>query len=243
IAELFADGLHHSAAVLELGNMRLKNEEGNQFNLNIDSKINVLGGLHLSVNPYLFLTKNFINQIPTGIQNTIRGVFPVWSYEQIDATMFGLDFDAQLKINNEFTYRGRFAYVKGTDETNDQPLILMLPPNFANSIEFSKPEWKNFYFKIENQTFLQQKKYPLFNPTINVYENGEEVDKTLDLSTPPPAYSLWSIQTGLKLNKQFSAGLNVTNLFDKNYRDYLNRMRFFSYEMGRNIIFNVKYNF
>ena len=243
IAELFADGLHHSAAVLELGNMRLKNEEGNQFNLNIDSKFNVLGGLQLSVNPYLFLTKNFINQIPTGIQNTIRGVFPVWSYEQIDATIFGLDFDAQLKINNEFTYRGRFAYVKGTDGTNDQPLILMLPPNFANSIEFSKPEWKNFYFKIENQTFLQQKEYPLFNPTINVYENGEEVEKILDLSTPPPAYALWSIQTGLKLNKQFSAGLNVTNLFDKNYRDYLNRMRFFSYEMGRNIIFNVKYNF
>lgn len=243
IAELFADGLHHSAAVLELGNMRLKNEEGNQFNLNIDSKFDVLGGLQLSLNPYLFLTKNFINQIPTGIQNTIRGVFPVWSYEQIDARMIGIDVDALLKINGNFSYKGRFAYVNGKDQTNNQPLILMLPPNFANSIEFSKPEWKNFYFKIENQTLLQQKKYPIFNPTINVYENGVEVEKTLDLSTPPPAYSLWSIQTGFRLNRHFSAGLNVTNLFDKNYKDYLNRMRFFSSEMGRNIIFNVKYNF
>ena len=243
IAELFADGLHHSAAILELGNMRLKNEEGNQFNLNIGSNLNVLEGLQLSVNPYLFLTKNFINQIPTGIQNTIRGVFPVWSYEQIDATMFGIDFDAQLKISDDLTYNGRFAYVNGTDETNDQPLILMLPPNFANSLEFSKSEWKNFYFKVGNHTFLQQKEYPIFNPTINIYENGIEVEKTLDLSTPPPAYSLWSLQTGLNLNKHFSAGLSATNLFDKNYRDYLNRMRFFSYEMGRNIIFNVKYNF
>ncbi|MGZ5263591.1 MAG: TonB-dependent receptor plug domain-containing protein, partial [Kaistella sp.] len=212
IAELFADGLHHSAAILELGNMRLKNEEGNQFNLNIGSKLNVLEGLQLSVNPYLFLTKNFINQIPTGIQNTIRGVFPVWSYEQIDATMFGIDFDAQLKISDDLTYNGRFAYVNGTDETNDQPLILMLPPNFANSLEFSKSEWKNFYFKVENQTFLQQKEYPIFNPTINIYENGIEVEKTLDLSTPPPAYSLWSLQTGLNLSKHFSAGLSVTNL-------------------------------
>ena len=38
-------------------------------------------------------------------------------------------------------------------------------------------------------------------------------------------------------------GLNVTNLFNKNYKDYLNRMRFFSYEMGRNFILNIKYNF
>ena len=243
IAELFADGLHHSAAVLELGTMRLKNEEGNQFNLNLDSKLKILSGLQLSINPYLFLTKNFINQIPTGIQNTIRGVFPVWSYQQIDARMYGFDFDAQLKINENFNYKGRFSYVNGEDLSNNQPLILMLPPNFSNSIEFSNAKWKDFYFKIENQTVLQQKRFPLFNPTINIYENGEEVEKTLDSSTPPPAYSLWNIQTGFNLTKNFSAGMNITNVFNKNYKDYLNRMRFFSYEMGRNFIFNVKYNF
>ena len=49
IAELFADGLHHSASVLELGNMGLKNEDGNQFNLNIDSKLNVLDGLQIKL--------------------------------------------------------------------------------------------------------------------------------------------------------------------------------------------------
>lgn len=243
IAELFADGLHHSAAVLELGTMRLKNEEGNQFNLNLDSKLKILSGLQLSINPYLFLTKNFINQIPTGIQNTIRGVFPVWSYQQIDARMYGFDFDAQLKINENFNYKGRFSYVNGEDLSNNQPLILMLPPNFSNSLEFSNAKWKDFYFKIENQTVLQQKRFPLFNPTINIYENGEEVEKILDLSTPPAAYSLWNIQTGINLTKNFSAGMNITNVFNKNYKDYLNRMRFFSYEMGRNFIFNVKYNF
>ena len=243
IAELFADGLHHSAAVLELGTMRLKNEEGNQFNLNLDSKLKILSGLQLSINPYLFLTKNFINQIPTGIQNTIRGVFPVWSYQQIDARMYGFDLDAQLKINENFNYKGRFSYVNGEDLSNNQPLILMLPPNFSNSIEFSNAKWKDFYFKIENQTVLQQKRFPLFSPTINIYENGVEVEKTLDLSTPPPAYSLWNIQTGFNLTKNFSAGMNITNVFNKNYKDYLNRMRFFSYEMGRNFIFNVKYNF
>jgi iron complex outermembrane receptor protein len=58
IAELFSDGLHHSASVIEIGDMGLKNEQGHQFNLT-DSKFNVLKGLNVSVNPY-FITKNFI---------------------------------------------------------------------------------------------------------------------------------------------------------------------------------------
>ena len=243
IAELFADGLHHSAAIIEVGNMGIKNEDGNQFNLNIDGKLNVLDGLRVTVNPYLFITKNFITEVPTGIQNTIRGVFPVWSYKQIDAKMYGLDVDAQLKLNDHFEYRGNFSYINGQDQTNDQPLIMMVPTNFANSLEFKNEQWKNFYFKVQQQTFLQQKRFPVYNPTIKIFENGGDVEKTLDLSTPPPTYTLWSVQTGFDFNKHFSAGLNVTNLFDTNYKDYLNRMRYFSYEMGRNIIFNVKYNF
>lgn len=243
IAELFADGLHHSAAIIEVGNLGMKNEDGNQFNLNIDGKLNILDGLRVTVNPYLFMTKNFITEIPTGIQNTIRGVFPVWSYKQINAKMYGLDVDALLKLNDHFEYHGNFSYLNGQDKTNDQPLIMIVPTNFANSLEFKNEKWKNFYFKVQQQTFLHQNRFPVYNPTINIFENGIEVEKTLDLSTPPPTYSLFSIQTGFDFNKHFTAGLNVTNLFETNYKDYLNRMRYFSYEMGRNIIFNVKYNF
>ncbi|QDP84411.1 TonB-dependent receptor [Chryseobacterium sp. SNU WT5] len=243
IAELFADGLHHSAAIIEVGNMGMKNEDGNQFNLNIDGKLDILDGLRVTVNPYLFITKNFITEVPTGIQNTIRGVFPVWSYKQINARMYGLDVDAQLKLNDHFEYQGNFSYINGQDETNNQPLIMMVPTNFTNSLQFKNEKWKSFYFKVQQQTFLHQSRFPIFNPTINIFENGIDVEKTLDLSTPPPTYTLWSVQTGFDFNKHFKVGLNVTNLFDTNYKDYLNRMRFFSYEMGRNIIFNIKYNF
>lgn len=243
IAELFADGLHHSAAIIEVGDLAIKNEIGHQFNLNVDSKINFLHGLQISINPYFFLTKNFITEVPTGIQNTIRGVFPVWSYLQVDAEMYGLDFDAHLKFDKNFMYTGKFSYVHGDDKTHNQPLILMMPPHFSNAIEFTESTWKNMYLKIENRTFLQQKRFPVYNPTISIFENGEQVEKTLDLSTPPPSYSIWNLQTGLSFNQHFSAGLQVNNLFNINYKDYLNRLRFFSYEMGRNFILNIKYNF
>ena len=243
IAELFSDGLHHSAAIIEQGDMRLKNEDGNQFNLVIDSKINVLDGLNISVNPYYFITKNFITQIPTGIQNTIRGVFPIWSYKQIDAKMLGLDFDADLKISENFDYKGRFSYIYGQNDSDNIPLILMMPPNISNSLTFNKKEWQNFYFKIANRYVFKQNRFPVYNPEVSISENGTQVTKTLDLSTPPSAYSVWDLQAGLDFGKHFSAGINISNIFNENYKDYLNRMRYFSYEMGRNIIVNIKYNF
>ena len=242
-AELFADGLHHSAAIIERGDLTLKNETGHQINLDLSTKMNVLNGLNIQLNPYAFFTKNFISEIPVGIQNTIRGTFPVWKYRQVDVEMLGIDLDILLKINEDFTYSSRGSYLYGQDLTNDEPLILMMPPNFSNKLEFNKKAWNNFYFSVENRNVLEQKRFPIHNAEISVYENGASVSKTVDFSTPPKAYSLWNLQTGIHLAKNFSAGLSVSNLFDTKYRDYLNRLRFFADETGRNIILNFKYQF
>ena len=244
IAELFSDGLHHSASVIEIGDMSLKNETGNQFNLLLESRLNVLQGLQISLNPYFFYTRNYINEVPTGVQNTIRGVFPVWSYQQIDAKMYGADLDINWKLTSNITYKGRASYLYGQDLTHDVPLILMAPANVSNTIEFTKPEWNNFYFSVNNRQVFRQNRYP-YNPVyITLYDGqGEAYEATLDLSTPPKAYNLWGLQAGVDIYKNFSVGVTVNNLFNTNYKDYLNRLRFFSYEMGRNIILNLKYNF
>ena len=244
IAELFSDGLHHSAAIIEKGNMSIKNEEGHQFNLLADAKLEVLQGLEVSVNPYFFVTKNFINQIPNGIlQLTQAGTFPVWIYQQIDAKMYGLDVDLRLNMTDNFSYKGRGSYVHGQDETNDEPLILMMPVNFSNSLQFNKKEWNGLYLNVENQIFADQKRYPVHNLEFTDYVAGEEVTTVVDISTPPKTYSLWNVQAGIDLAKNFSAGLTVNNVFNTNYRDYMNRMRLFANDMGRNFILNLRYKF
>ncbi|MFP8893419.1 TonB-dependent receptor [Chryseobacterium sp. EZn1] len=243
VAELFSDGLHHSAGIIETGYMGLKNEQGHQFNLNVDSKFNVLKGLNVSVNPYFFITKNFINEIPVGIKGTIRGVFPEWAYQQIDAKMYGVDLDINWRLTDNLTYVGKGSYVYGQDDTHNEPLILMMPPNFSNALQFKKQEWSNFYFTVENQTFLKQTRFPIRNATLELYVNGELVDKEIDFSTPPNGYSLWNIQTGINISKNLSAGLIVNNLFNTSYREYMNRLRFFADEAGRNFILNFRYRF
>ncbi|ANF51441.1 TonB-dependent receptor [Chryseobacterium glaciei] len=243
VAELFSDGLHHSAGIIETGDMALKNEQGHQFNLTVDSKFNVLRGLTISVNPYFFITKNFINEVPVGIKGTIRGVFPEWQYQQIDAKMYGVDLDVNWRLTDDLTYVGKGSYVHGQDETNNEPLILMMPPNFSNAIQFKKEKWNNFYFTVENQTSLKQTRFPIRNAPLEIYVDGQLVDKEIDFSTPPNGYSLWNIQTGININKNLSAGLIVNNLFNTSYRDYLNRLRFFADEAGRNFILNFRYRF
>ncbi len=245
IAELFADGLHHSAAIIEKGDMRMKNEVGDQFNLIADARINLLQGLNISVNPYFFHTKNFINQIPTGYQNTQwGGDFVVYSYQQIDAKMYGIDVDAQLKISDHLTYKGNFSYVYGQDVTHQVPLILMMPPNINNTLEYHNEKWKNFYVNVSNNTLLRQTRFPVYNIPITRYDSdGNSFKQSVDISTPPDGYSLWNLQTGVNLSKNFGIDFSVRNVFNKTYRDYLNRLRFFSDEMGRNFILTLKYQF
>lgn len=245
VAELFADGLHHSAAIIERGDMSLKSETGNQFNLVADMRFKVLGGLNISVNPYFFYTKNFINEIPTGYSNTQwGGDFVVYDFQQIDAKMYGADLDVALKINDNLSYKGNASYVYGQDITHDVPLIMMMPAMFNNSLEFSKKEWKNFYVNVSNKTVLTQTRFPVYNILITKYDtDGNSYKKEVDISTPPNGYSLWNLQTGVNLSKNFGVDFSIRNVFNKQYRDYLNRLRYFSDEMGRNFIVTLKYQF
>lgn len=243
IAELFSDGLHHSAAIIEVGDLSLQNEISHQFNFLFDVKLNVLDGIRLSLNPYYSYNSNFVTQVPTGVQNTIRGVFPVWSYRQVNTVLFGADVDVDFKINKNFSYQAKGSFVRGEDVSHHEPLILMIAPNFRNVLRFTAQNRRNFYISLENRTTLRQNRFPVYNSTVTFFEGGEEVVKTVDLSTPPAGYSLWNLQAGLDVAKNLSVGLTVNNLFNTTYRDYLNRLRFFSADNGRNVIVTARYKF
>lgn len=243
VAELFAEGLHHSAALIEKGNLLLKQEIAHQVHVSFQGKIPVFEGLKFEVNPYLMAFDNFINQIPTGVESSIRGVFPVWDYTQVKARLMGVDASSDLKFNEVITWKSQFSILKGDDLTHQEPLILMAPAQWKNGVEFQFPKWKNAYLKIENQTVFRQNRYPVRNFSIDLIENGTLVSKNVDYSTPPAGYSLFHLYAGMDLFKKLQINLSVQNLLNREYREYLNRLRFFSPEMGRNFVLSVNYKF
>lgn len=242
-AELFADGLHHSAAIVELGDLSLKNEVVHRINFDVYHHFDFLEGWSFNLSPYFMFSDKFINQIPTGVQQSNRGIFTVWEYQQIKAKLLGIDAETFININKNISWKMQFSYVYGYDRSSNEYLILMPPMNIKNSLEFTIPKLPNAYLSIENVQVMKQNLFPIHNINIEMIENGSFVEKELDISSTPKAYNIWNLNAGIDLTKNFGVMFSISNLLNKEYREYLNRLRYFSYAQGRNVTLSLKYNF
>ena len=242
-AELFADGLHHSAAIMEEGALNMKKESIYHLNFSTIAKVDFLKGLSFEINPYLMFSDSFINQIPTGVKSTNRGVFVVWSYQQIRARIFGVDADAELKFTDQLKLNASFSTLRGDDLGNQEPLILMMPTNWRNSLEWKSEKAGNLFVKLENETVFQQKRYPIRNQNVDFIENGTLVTREIDYSSTPASYSIFNAAFGFDVLRNINFNLRVNNIFNTNYKEYLNRLRYFMPEPGRNFVATVQFKF
>ena len=101
--------------------------------------------------------------------------------------------------------------------------------------------------ELKNEIVFHQNQFPNNNFTTDVIINNEFVEVEVDISTPPAAYQLWNFYSEVKF-KTFSKtnttlAFSVQNILNTNYRDYLNRQRFFADEMGRNFQIQLKFNY
>ncbi|MEW7277596.1 TonB-dependent receptor [Aquimarina sp. 2201CG1-2-11] len=242
-AELFSDGLHHSAAIIELGNLRFDQEKAAKLSLS-----SIHNGLFdnatVTISPHLSYIRDFILLEPTGVDLLTRGAFPVWEYKQTDALILGVDFDYHMNVAKNLEFSTGFSYIYGEDTQLDEPLIHMPAPTIRTVLAYEKENWN---LKLSNTTALTQNRYPDNNFDHDVIENGEIVAKLVDISTPPDGYSVVDLSGSYQLNlwneKDLSLGATITNIFNTSYRDYLNRQRYYADNLGRNLTLNLIFNF
>ncbi|RAV28568.1 TonB-dependent receptor [Sinomicrobium soli] len=243
-AELFSDGLHHSAAAIELGDLRIDQETSHKISASYALKTRKLS---LSIAPYLNMIGDYILLEPSGSELNIRGAFPVWRYRQVDALFAGADLDLNYDISEHWSFNHKFAYVHARDRSRNRALIAIPPANTTNKITYLKPEWHQLTLSLRSDYFFRQNEFPDNNFTISVIEDGEYVDRTADISTPPDAYHLLGFDASatfpLRKRSELTVGVTVNNILDTKYRDYLNRLRFFSDDLGRNMQLSIKMNY
>ena len=241
-SEFFSDGLHHSAARIELGSLTMTKETANKLIVSLEKKDVDFG---FEISPYYKYISNFIQLIPTGIRTSIRGAFPVWEYQQTNAVIFGVDIDLNKKITNKLSYNGNFSVLKGTNTRDNIPLIHMPAANFSNSLAYFNEDLNQLSISLGQKTILQQKRYPNYN--FYTFNSMIQENSFVDISSTPPTYSLFNFNASAVF-RGFSGGdvkleLNVENLFNRKYREHLNRLRYFADEMGRNINLKIKINY
>ena len=241
-SELFSEGLHHSASRIELGDLRFNSEVSNRLSLTLD-KTGTDWAFTLA--PFVNWIDDFILIEPTSVQQTIRGNFQVWEYRQTPAFLTGIDIDAFARLSDLFSTTAQFSIIKGYDQDRDLPLINMPAASLRNSLRLNLPQWFDFQTGIESQYVFAQNEFPDNN--FEVFLPETETLEVVDVSTPPDAYWLWNWDASAKFKindrSDLQLGLQVTNIFNTQYRDYLNRLRYYADDLGRNVRLNLKINY
>jgi iron complex outermembrane receptor protein len=233
VNELFSDGVHHSAATYEVGDPSLGSEQAYNFETSVDyfgnTRLNGKLSLYYNViNNYIYLSP-----LPDPVL-TIRGAYPAFQYRQTDATFKGVDLSLEYNLLPNLSLTSKTAIVRARNVAADDHIVYIPADRTDNSLryEFSQPgkesRMSGSYIAVGGLYVAEQTRVP-----------GKTEE---DFAPAPGAYFLLHAEAGttVRIGKQpVEIGITGNNLLDTTYRDYLNRFRYFSDEMGRLLMLRI----
>lgn len=230
VNELYSDGIHHGEGSYILGDYHLQAETAYNITGNITYNHSKL---QAEVDAYHYFYNNYIYQQPEfpGVL-TIRGYFPLFVYKQTDANLSGIDLAATYQFSHHFSLRTKYSMVRATSRQTGEPLPFISPDRFENTLRYHAHHWlglDDIYFSLGSVNMAKQWR---------LLPNS-------DYAPPPGAYMLFDAEAGFSVPgiKNLDVGITVSNLLNTRYRNYLNRFRYYTDEVGRNINFRIKYSF
>lgn len=230
ISELYSDGLHHGAAAIERGDRSIGLEKSFQGNLTAayNSK-----RLKAQIDLYHIHFSNFIYLNPQNeLELTIKGAFPSFQYEEVAARFSGVDLTVDFSILKKLNWRTKYSVVRAYNLSQKTFLVGIPSDVWHNELIYSRTDKKSrtLLLQVEGVYSFYQKRF----------------NENADYSNPPSDYLVFntSINYEFPLKENFlQIGFVVDNLLNKSYRNYMNRFRYYTHEMGRNISFKINYQF
>lgn len=232
VNELYSDGVHHGSATYELGNPDLRSEKGLKW---INAVIWSGERLQTTVDVYAQMLYDYIyaQPDPDVVRQTIRGTFPLFAYQQHDAFFYGTDLRLRYAFLNTFHYDVSASIVRARNVALGSYLPYIPAARLQHAFSWayfgkSQPE---SYLKFAHRFVAKQTQY----------ENG------MDYVAPPPAYHLFDVVASKQIKRRtdtsWNVSLSVENLFNRSYKDYMDRFRYFAHQMGRNMNLKISYQF
>ncbi|MDC1221311.1 TonB-dependent receptor [Salibacteraceae bacterium] len=231
VNEMYSNGVHHGAATFEKGDTSLNEEVSYSFSSELGY---VKNRFQMKVEVFANYMNNFINLQPTFPATlTIRGAFPTFQYVQTDALLYGLDAEISYQIIDGFRAISKTSILRARDLSKGDWLAQMPADQSSLALEYSFLQLKNgktAYVGVDG-----------------LWENKQwRVPANSDYVSPPSSYFLMGTSAGITLPAKFGElgiNLEINNLLNQRYRNYLNRYRYFTDEIGRNIALRISVTF
>ncbi|MEM9834270.1 MAG: TonB-dependent receptor [Bacteroidota bacterium] len=209
-------------------------------------------GNALTLTSYVNYINNFIFDRPSGVGRFFWGPGPTYIIDQSDAFFAGADFTYSRLFTKDLKGTFGTSYLWSRNVERNEPLINQPPININAELAWQTPSFLGLdYSKLTIETgytFRQFQAPRTISPELldGEAENGEvEINlesEIFDFKDVPEAYFLaharWQWKRG-----NLGGQIEVRNVLNTAYRDYLNQMRLFADELGRNFLFTINYNF
>lgn len=224
--ELFADGPTVGTASLIIGDTGLDTETTMNAQVSVGFETDRAGaslsGYGHYISDYIFLAPQLGSDGRLRVARTIRGAFPVFAYQQVDAGFVGFDGDARVRLVPWLELKTTISLVRARDLENDRFLVYVPPDAVRTRLTVDRPRWGALrapYLYAESEAVLQQTRFDLAS----------------DFAEPPESYHLVHMGAGCRFDLHGQAlfvDVEIRNVGNESYRDYLSRLRYFADEPG-----------
>jgi len=227
--ELFSDGVHHGTALWEVGDPALEKERAHTVQLNAAYEKNntavYISGYQNLISDYIYL---FPEQDLDPIF-TIRGSFPVVRTTQSDVRMTGLNTELSHSFTDQLTVLTSSSLLWAHDKTLDEPLIYMPSNRLFHKLNYQVSDDVESSIAVTN--VFEQTRVP-------------NDDIIRDYTDPPAGYTTVDFSVGyntvLGENNLRILG-TIDNLTNTEFKDYLDRFRYFAHAPGLNVGLRINY--
>ena len=197
---------------------------------------------------YSNLIRDFIFEKPVNIIGTVRGPLPIFIIDQADSFFLGTDITWIHQYSSRLTGTLGASYLFSRNIEDNEPLINQPPTNTNYSFSYATEDGFGFFDSFEfilntSYTFKQFSAPRTMRPE-DIVDGNMEIrndSEIFDFKNAPTGYFLISTSVHTSFGN-FNGSLEVQNLLNSSYRDYLNEMRYFADEPGLNISLSITYN-
>ncbi len=225
VHELYSNGLDHASGIYLKGDSTMQSERSLKWITSFNAEFSPVT---ISVDAYLQWVNNFIYCEPSKeFFTVISGTYPLFIYKQVKAFFRGIDAEAQWAVAPHVNYSvtGSMIWVNERNTGRYLPYI----PSFrlTQALDLGL----NSLWKLNRPHIKLNHKY---------VAKQDRFDAATDLVPyTPPAYHLFGVEIGasLGLHKLGRLDLSVIadNVFNRQYKEYTDRFRYYAHSLGRDV--------